>query len=119
MGIIQAPGQVLRNLKVSAKKWRFPNLNTRMVQVGLRHRDSIKSIIGNYYAESVSTSSWDAAQYAADHLEQLERQMRAFTRDDVRASIDSFGGEGGSKRQPFHPRDDDLLSNRGRGVPWV
>ena len=63
--------------------WRFPNRTPERcgwsAPPGLE-----KSIIGNHYAEMFK-SSWDAVQYAADHLQQLEGQMRAFT-ETMRAS---------------------------------
>lgn len=63
--------------------WRFPNRTPAwcgwLAPTGFEN-----SVIGNYYAERFK-SSWDAVQYAADHLEKLEGQMRAFT-ETMRAS---------------------------------
>lgn len=57
--------------------WRFPNRTPEWC--GWSAPEGFENAnIGNYYAERFK-SSWDAVQYAADHLKGLEGQMRAFT----------------------------------------
>jgi non-lysosomal glucosylceramidase len=63
--------------------WRFPNRTPEWCGWSAPPGFE-KSIIGNHYAERFN-SSWAAVQYAADHLKQLEGQMRAFT-ETMRAS---------------------------------
>jgi non-lysosomal glucosylceramidase len=63
--------------------WRFPNRTPEWCGWSAPPGFE-KSIIGNHYAERFK-SSWDAVQYAADNLRQLEGQMRAFS-ETMRAS---------------------------------
>jgi uncharacterized protein (DUF608 family) len=63
--------------------WRFPNRTPEWCGWSAPPGDE-RTIIGNYYAERFK-SGWDAVQYTAEHLKDLEVRMRAFT-DAMRAS---------------------------------
>ncbi len=57
--------------------WHFPNRTPRRCGWSAAHGDE-DVLIGNHYTTRF-TDAWTAAEYAAEHLESLEKKMRRFT----------------------------------------